>query len=575
MNKPIKISIISTLVFIAAYIALQFIAPTVLIQKAIHLTFNTPARVDVVFYKNLRYLIILGIALTLFFLLKKSIYWEKLASSFISGLNKLTSLFTLKILFGISIVYLIVLFYIAITHYDLGFDEAWYIYYSKNFAATGMMFSDDNGKIVIVDTITMLPYCLLSLINFYTGLTSVVDFKILSSALSIITLVILFVITEKFYNRKIAIISLFVLIAQPGFGFMASSYFGEIAQASFLFGGLYYWLKDDSPPDGKKMFLISLLFAFAIHTKFQLLFILVISLIILHFTDKNTRAAKVLLYTLLFTAIIIVIRTIPSLVHDPKLLRHQLIITDLIASGPNTLGPAFVFDKMQLYNRFFQLPVLLVTLGIFYFYMKTVFERFLFLFVSVTALWWIFLYPYATYRTPFMALIPLSIIIAILITKLFEKSDGKKSMVAKYIPAAAVIIFMMYGFSANIIYAYIGYNDGVQFDLYGYKNRLFSKVEYDNSQKEFYGELKTLVRTGDTLYRGSFVSNCYVENPVASFYNLKESLQTTPGEKHLLITREYFPLGLEEGRRQMLDSLNANWKLVLKKGDYEMYVVKK
>ncbi len=99
MNKPIKISIISTLVFIAAYIALQFIAPTVLIQKAIHLTFNTPARVDVVFYKNLRYLIILGIALTLFFLLKKSIYWEKLASSFISGLNKLTSLFTLKILF--------------------------------------------------------------------------------------------------------------------------------------------------------------------------------------------------------------------------------------------------------------------------------------------------------------------------------------------------------------------------------------------------------------------------------------------------------------------------------------------
>jgi hypothetical protein len=104
---------------------------------------------------------------------------------------------------------------------------------------------------------------------------------------------------------------------------------------------------------------------------------------------------------------------------------------------------------------------------------------------------------------------------------------------------------------------------------------LFSKVEYDNSQKEFYSELKTLVNPGDTLYMGSFVTNCYTENPVTNFYNLKESLQTTPGEKHLLITREYFPLGLEEGRRQMLDSINASWKLELKKDDYEMYLVKK
>jgi hypothetical protein len=134
---------------------------------------------------------------------------------------------------------------------------------------------------------------------------------------------------------------------------------------------------------------------------------------------------------------------------------------------------------------------------------------------------------------------------------------------------------MLYGFSSNIIYAYIGYNNGVQFDLYGYHYGLFSKVEYDNSRKEFYSELKTFVRPGDTLYKGSFITNCYTENPVASFYNLKESLQTTPGEKHLLITREYFPPGLEEGRRQMLDSINANWKLELKKGDYEMYLVKK
>jgi hypothetical protein len=135
---------------------------------------------------------------------------------------------------------------------------------------------------------------------------------------------------------------------------------------------------------------------------------------------------------------------------------------------------------------------------------------------------------------------------------------------------------MMYGFSANLIYAYIGYNDGVQFDLDGYRSRLFTNIEYNSTQKEFYENIQTRLRPLDTLYNGSFVSQFYLGNPVAPVSKLKESFSVNPIQpvKYLLITRDIYPLGLEKGRI-LLDSIGANWKLEVKTGEFEMYSVKK
>jgi hypothetical protein len=204
--------------------------------------------------------------------------------------------------------------------------------------------------------------------------------------------------------------------------------------------------------------------------------------------------------------------------------------------------------------------------------MQTPFERFLFIYSAVTAFWWIFLYPHSTYRNPFMGIISLSIIIAILLKKLYDTVEVKKPIAVKYVSAIAVLIFMFHGFSANLIYAYIGYNDGVQFDLDGNVNREFYPVSIDNSQKEFHATLRNTVMQTDTLYNASFVTVCYVNNPVANFEKLKESLQASNGQKYVLITRDLYPLGSEKGYK-ILDSLNLSRKLIIKNGGFELYSV--
>ena len=173
-----------------------------------------------------------------------------------------------------------------------------------------------------------------------------------------------------------------------------------------------------------------------------------------------------------------------------------------------------------------------------------------------------------------MGIITLAIIIAIMLNKLFDKSSAYNPVLVKYTAATVVVIFMLWGFSSNIIYAYIGYNDGVEFDIDAARNRLFFPLAWDNSQQQFHAELKKIVTPADTLYNGSFVTECYVNNPVATTDKLKESLERTGGEKFVLVTRELYPFGIEKGYK-IFDSLNAPRKLILKKGDFELYTIRK
>ena len=574
MSKSFKISCILTLAVIAGYITLLFVQPSTIITKIVHVNFNTPDRVDAVFYKEIKYLIIAGILCSSLLLLLQSRYRENLVSFCSSTLKRASALISVNVLLGLSLIYLAVLFYFAVIHYDLGFDEAWYISYARNFASTGILYVMSNGKIALIDNITMLPYYLLSVITFKAGLADVVYFKLLSSVLSGITLLILYRVTSKFYDRTVAIVAVFVLIVQPGFGFIASSFFGETSAMALLLLGLFSWLKNPPPYRNKTILTSALLFSLAVNTKFQLIIVLLMTLLMFQFTDRNAKALKVFVYTVIFTLGLVFVRTIPILIQDPKLVKSLVLISGFTGDGVPQFSAVFLADKLQLFNRFFPLPVMLCALAVFPFYMKNSFERFLFLFTSITFFWWIFFFPYATYRVPFMGIITLSIIVASLVHKLFQRTEGNRTVTVKYAAAITVIFLMAYGFSANIIYAYIGYNDGVQFDLDGTKSRLFYPASRDNSQKEFYGGLKEMISLTDTLYNGSYVTQCYLDNPLADITKLKESIQTNPDRKYLLITRERYPQGIEKGR-QMLDSLHTTYQLGLKLGDYEIYKIKK
>ncbi|KXK50682.1 MAG: hypothetical protein UZ05_CHB002001607, partial [Chlorobi bacterium OLB5] len=403
----------------------------------------------------------------------------------------------------------------SVYYYDLGFDEAWYIYFARNFSEKLFPFYTANERIAVIDTISMLPYYIISLVNFKAGFTDVWHFKLLSVLLSVFTLIVMYRITGRIYGKATALLFIFLLVIQPGFGFIASSFFGEFLQAAFLFGGLYYWQKEPSVKN--HLVISSLFFTAAIHTKFQLVIIISAVLLILGFFSKESGSYRLLVYTLLFTALVSFIRTVPVLISSPQNIRNLAVITDLLAAKSTTVSPALVLERLQLFNRFFPLPVLAAVLGLFAFRMKTAAEKFLFYFSIITALWWIFLYPLSTYRNPFMAVIVLCFMAALLLVELFERYSSKypaKKIKLKYAAGLCIAFLMLWGFSSNLIYSRIGYNDGVQFDLDGFNSRLFEPVKHDNSQKDFHAELKKTVSPLDTLYNGSFVTRFYLQNTV-------------------------------------------------------------
>jgi hypothetical protein len=566
-----------TILCILLYIFLRIITPSEIIDKTIGAPYKNPDRLNGIFYSLLLRLFVLGILLLAAFRIFNSIYFPKISEVAVGISRSFSKLLNLNLLFFISLVYLAVLFVTAVMNYDLGTDEAWYVCVGENFAKTLIPYFTSNGKLFIIDTISMLPYYAACFINFGFGLTEVWHFKLFASILSVSALIAMFWVTSKLYGKPEAVLFLFFLVLQPGFGFIASSYFGELFQALFIFTGLYIWLRDSDKIQGKSIIFVSLLFTAAIHTKFQLIFILSLVLIIMHFTDRKSLALKLLFYTILFSVMLSAVRTLPVLIKEPSSLR-SLVVINLFAEQTSITSFAAITEKFQLLNRFFPASIFaIIALSFSFFCMKNAFDRFVFLFSSVTVLWWVFLYPFSPYRVPFMGFIFLALMaarVAFSVYSSFAQKFPARVTLFRYAAALSAVLLMLYGFSANLVYAYIGYNDGVQFDLDGFRSRLFTEITRDNSQKEFFEELKKNISPEDTLYNCYSVTMFYVKNPVFRLDKLKESLEYSKDEKLVLVTRDMFPLGFEKIYSE-LDSIGGGRRLILKKPGHELYGITK
>lgn len=580
IKRLFGIVVAALLMSVLLYIVLWFIPPASILS-GMQFKFNTPEKIDNLVFKQVRSLIF-------FFSLILFIIWFYGTPQFLATLKyikivslKISQYFNVTFLLIISVLYLTVLYTLAISNFDLGYDEAWYIHWSKNFSETGIAYYTTDDKISIIDTITMLPYYLFSPVLFRIGLSEVWQFKLFNSILSVIALLSMFVFLKRTSGKTIAVFSIFYLIMQPGFGFISSSYFGELFQVIFFFAGLYYWLINEDRAIDKRLLLSGFLFSLAIHTKFQLLIILILVFIIFNFLQKNSRSYKILLYTILFTSVIGLLRILPVLLTEPKNIRY-LLIMDWVTGNSISQSLSFVaFEKIQLFNRFFPISLFCIIIAASIIYLKKPFEKFLTIFSLTSVLWWIFLFPYTTYRHPFIGILTLCILAATLSVSLYNRLIETKKLslyTLKYLTVFSVLTLMLYGFSANLIYAYIGYNDGVQFDLDGFKNRLFAPIQRDNSQKDFYLQLKQLISDKDTLYNGSFVTRFYLNNPVYSINSMYNKINDDQiygaDEKLLLITRENYPLGFDKIYNE-LDSMGLRKRLILKKGQNELLGIKK
>ena len=172
------------------------------VLAGIHISFNSPDKINALVLKQLKALIMFFVLLLFVFWFYNSVYFNKFFSAIQKALVNLSGVLGSNLLFAVSIIYLIILYYLAVTHYDLGYDEAWYIHWSKNFASGGVAFYTTDGKISIIDTITMLPYYLLSAILFRIGIQEVWQFKLFSSILSVIALFSVIIVIKPDINSR-------------------------------------------------------------------------------------------------------------------------------------------------------------------------------------------------------------------------------------------------------------------------------------------------------------------------------------------------------------------------------------
>lgn len=579
-NKVILFSGIAVL-FLLILVILYAIKPSSLIQTLLGYNFNNPEKINKLFYKQFLLLFVLSAAAALWAAFYKSRYYLSFKKFSDRLFSFVLSLLGINTLLAAVILYLVILLPLAVWHYDFGYDEAVYIEYAKYFAKSAVAYITVNEKITFIDTIAMLPYYIASVPNFLFNLTEVWHFKFTSTVLSVFALIFLFRLSKNKYSYSAAVIFIFFLCVQPGFGFIASSYFGELLQAVFLLWGFSMAFSDEAAlekksPRSRNLLSAALLISLAVHTKFQLAFIVTLTLASLYLSVRKAGILKLLGYTVLFSALISAVRSIPVFIMDYTLLRRMILLTDIFA-GPAYATFADILDKFQLFNKFFPLPLFIIICTGFYYYSKNIFERAVLYFSVVTVLWWILLYPLTTYRNPFMGIITICLMAAVLAVRAYNDLVLKYphyKRALKVFSAASVLLLISYGYSANMVYAYIGYNDGVQFDLDGFKSRLFSPITHDRTQKDFYEGVRNEVPSADTIYNGTWVAQYYLPNPVGTFDKMKESLSTTPGSRYMLITRDFYPLGFEKIYSQV-DSLGVKRELIFSTPKHELYRITK
>ena len=494
-------------------------------------------------------------------------------------LNSLSRALSFNSLLIISSIYLFVLFVIGIKNYDIGTDEVWYIlggrslfkFFFPYYTTNGLIYSGSN--FYLADNLTSLPTHIASFLNYAFNFTEVWQFKFTATLLSCITIITVFYTIYKIYDIKYSTLFLFLVIIQPGFGFMATSFFGEIPQLFFFFAAVYFWFKEDKEfPDKKEILLISLFFALLGHTKLQTFPILILSLILFHFIDKGKKPVQVAITTIALFIFIAIIRTIPIFLFDQSLLIKiaKFYFLSFTAIGNESIVR---LQRLQLYNHYLSILFFALTLSISFFLIRKPIEKFIYLFTLIYTLWFILFFDLNTYRNIFLGIFLIMFLASVSLLKakdIYFSNLKSTNNLRKFVIAFFVILLMIWGFSANLIYAIIGYNDGVQFDLEGSKTRLFTIIRCDDSQKTFYKKIKNYISPNDTVYIcGSgipvFTTQFYLpDNPIYDFNHFKESL-VIENRKLIIIDRVSYPIDLEVGRK-VLDSLNLNKTLILKTG---------
>ncbi len=536
------------------------------IIKLLNIKINNPNNFQGYIEKMSLILFVIFPLLLIFFLLRRNEKIKKVLEYVLKLINKIILLINFRILVVLFFIYYIVLMYIGISNYDLGYDEAWYIHWGKNFINNLFPYSTFNEEIDRVDCISMLPYyCLIPLLKFFQ-IFNYFGVKLLSSLLSTLSLIIIYYVLKKNYNNKIAFFSILFISIQPGFGFVMTSFFGEPLAISLMILAFYFFTNKNS------IYLSSILLAVAIHTKFQLIVIIFLLLLISYLLIKDFRFLKLFLFTLIFTCIIFTIRLIPVLIFDYNLFLKTLrSYFGFLVSYHSREGLEFALDKIQLFNRFFPLILFIIICYFSLYYIKSSFDKIIYLLSFIIITYWIFFFNFTTYRHLFMGLVPLSILFVRWIYSLYFEYNNLKIFniinLKDGILKIFLLFFLFWGFSTNLIYAYIGYNDGVQFDMDGFKSRLFSKIEVDNSQKFFYEEIKKIIFKDDLIFSESpYLTKFHFDNKVYEINKIKEFVSINVN-KYVIISRETFLYSPDKEFKKLNDN-NIDYNLILKIGDF-------
>lgn len=486
-------------------------------------------------------------------------YGEKIAI-------KIENILNLKVWFTFSFIYLIILFGIAIVHYDLGIDEAWYLHYAENFASQGVPFYTINEEIQLVDFMTMLPhYITYAIADFFIPINLYVV-KTIATILSLTGLILIAYTIINTRSTSLSLLTLSFIILQPGFGFITSSFFGEVLSIGLLFLGMYFILKEDG-----KIILGILSVVLAIHTKFQLLPLVLFTLLLLSFFYHDKKLLRNTGIVLFLTILLMGLRLLPFLTHEGGLV---MIIKQFYHLSTSYHDNSYFFlklERLQLLNRFFPLSFFLILVPVSFPLLKNKFEKFVFIFGIVTILYWTFFFRFVTYRHLFLGIIPFCYLAAIVVQHLFayltQKISLRSTLIVKLFSIFSFILFFTYGTSTNLIYAWRGYNDGVQFDMDGYQNQLFGKIEHDNSQQLFYHFIQSNIDSDIAIYTESpHVSKFYLKNDIYQLNRLPN--QTSFDDPiYIIISREFFPNQIDEGFKQ-LKALQIEFDTVYQHGDF-------
>lgn len=499
----------------------------------------------------------------------------KFFSFLIAAINKVKINYRRIIIvsFTILLLYLVILFILGCLNYDLGYDEVWYLSMAKCFSKNGFSFWISNGQIIDIGFFQMLPYNIVSSPLFYFNQFSTIYFKVLSSLIVICTMLFFCFQIKNKYTIEYFLVFIFFLIIQPGFGFVATSYFGEIPAALLLII-VFLYLGDTNNDENYHIVSISFFLALIFHIKFQLLPIVSVVLITFALRGKGNKWIKVLILSILFTSMLMIIRAIPSVIKDTI----NFII--LAKSFYNLMGYQtsnswlIILDRLSLFNKFIPLPLVLLVMTIAWKYLKTEGEELVITFVLVFFIYWILFFNFSTYRHIMLGIVPFAFIISIVVIRIFNENIKDSMMlrpIHKFLVYIPIILLFIYGASSNLIYAYIGNNDGVQFDITGEKSRIWIKPEHLTDQRDFYHYLQDNHFESELYSPSPHLAYCYLDKFI---YSIDYFVKSSKIDGYAIISRTDFPIDLSEGVK-FLKNNKLYYKLIKKIGGYELYYISK